>query len=148
MIQTKNHCSRARGEAMADKTVDILGALLKQAPGVEPTCIRSTDWFDDEQRGTPETDTLWKDFLRQYRSLVREVTATWGPAEFEGNWEAERFPAWHHWVARLAYWQRGNAIAYIECDHPDPETPMLLSLGAKAGAELEDRNAEAGDSYD
>lgn len=39
---------------------------------------------------------------------------------------------------RLAYWQRGAAVAYVECDQQGSETPMVLSIGVKAGKELEE----------
>jgi hypothetical protein len=126
---------------MAESVVAVLERLLQQAPGAEPHYLQETDWFDDEQQNTPETQALWTDFLRQYHEIVQEITLAWGEPQFEGNWEDAGFPSWHHWVAHLAYWQRGEAMAYVECDQQDSETPMTLSIGAKAAEELEEDNA-------
>lgn len=118
--------------------MEVLERLLQEAPGVEPYDLRITDWFDDEQRYTPQTQELWAGFLQQYQEVVREITSVWGTPQFEGTWSDSGFPSWHHWVVRLAYWQRGDAIAYVECDQQDSETPMILSVGVKAGEELEE----------
>ena len=121
---------------MTEIVVAVLERLLQQAPGAEPHDIRVTGWFDDEQRYTPEAEELWADFLHQYQKVVQEITTVWGIPQFEGTWEDAGFPSWHHRVVRLAYWQRGDAIAYVECDQEDSETPMVLSVGTKAGEEL------------
>lgn len=121
---------------MAVTVLAILERLSQQAPGAEPHYIRATDWFDDEQIHTTETEELWADFLRQYYEVVQEIAAVWGAPHFEGTWDDAEFPSWHHWVMRLAYWWREDSIAYVECDHQDFETPMLLSIGVKTGVEL------------
>jgi hypothetical protein len=122
---------------MVESVITIFERLLQEAPGAEPYYVRETDWFDDETRNTPETKALWDDFVGQYVQVVQDVVSAWGEPEFQGSWEDAAFPDWHPWVLRLTYWQRGEAIAYVECDHQDPECPMALVIGVKAGEELE-----------
>lgn len=126
------------GSYESETVVEILEQLLKQAPGAEPHDIRVTEWIDDEQRHTAETEELWADFIRQYQEVVQEIAKVWGTLQFEGTGNDAEFPSWHHWVARLAYWRRENAIAYVECDQQDSETPMILVVGAKAAEELDE----------
>jgi hypothetical protein len=118
--------------------LEIFQDLLREAPGCEPHDIRVTGWFDDETQNTPESLALWNDFVCEYQELVEEVSRTWGQPEFNGHWEEPEFPSWHHWVAHLAYWRRGEAMAYVECDQQGSEAPMGLCIGVKAGEELEE----------
>ena len=123
---------------MTKAVVEVLERLLQEAPGAEPYDLCVTDWFDDEQRNTTETQELWANFLNQYQEIVQVISMVWGEPRFDGSYEDEEFPSWHHWVAQLAYWQRGDAIAYVECDQQDAETPMVLCVGVKTGRELEE----------
>jgi hypothetical protein len=120
--------------------ITILEQLLQSSPSSEPHYIRVTEWFADDVRNTPETEALWADFICQYQAIIQEITMIWGSPQFEGTWDDPGFPDWHHWVLRLAYWQIGNAIAYVECDQQDSETPMMLSIGTKACEELDEDN--------
>jgi hypothetical protein len=123
---------------MTEAAIEVLERLLQEAPGAEPYDLRVTDWLDDEQRNTTETQELWANFLSQYQETVQAISMAWGEPQFDGSYEDTGFPSWHHWVARLAYWQRGDAIAYVECDQQDSEAPMILSIGVKVGEELEE----------
>ncbi len=110
--------------------ISALEPLLERVPGVEPVYLQV-----HEPSGDRAEEGVWETFESLYSEVVSEIAALWGPPVFDGCWEDPGFPKWHHWVARLAYWKRGESVAFVECDQQDNELPITLCIGAKSSEE-------------
>ena len=109
--------------------ITILERLLKEASAddAEHLLMVSQDFWDvDEQK---QIEQISQQFTSEFEKVCMQVSESWGVPNFKGEWDDAQFPDWCDAI-RLAYWRRGNVIAYVAFRHDDKELPMIVVLGA------------------
>ena len=120
---------------MADSPVTILERLLAQPAYFQNMHrLRESRSFWDDDWTYEEMDALAHQFAADYRALVAEVRAVWGPPDFSGDFDTPGFPGWCL-ASELTYWRKGNRLACVWWEHCDKEDPFALVLHAAADTE-------------
>lgn len=84
-----------------------------------------------------------RSYRQRFEQIVNTVASAWGKpraiiydlptqaADTDNEQCLERDIYWRGGLA-LAYWCRGDSVAYIEIEHQDKELPLFLLLGTRA----------------
>ncbi|MDH3403005.1 MAG: hypothetical protein OEP45_05260 [Acidobacteriota bacterium] len=107
----------------------VLERLLAASPGADAFHLRLVDDFSHRAVGPEETDAIFASFLADFEDAVARVGADWGAPTFRGGVDRDDFPPWSEALV-LAYWQRGDAVAFLSLRHDDEGEPMFLEVGA------------------
>jgi hypothetical protein len=115
--------------------VSHLTELLEAAPGADAFHLRLEDEFASGLLTEAQVDALFAELKADFDRAVEEVAGAWGPPTYEGTVDRDDFPAWSEALV-LAFWQRGDAVAYVALRHDDDHQPMFLEIGALSDDEI------------
>lgn len=122
---------------MAAKPKDILDRIISSAQAESEHALKVSRDFWDEPASDEEYDALDTEFRQEYEAVARQIAQDWGPPDFQGDWETEGFPDWYP-GQEMAYWTRGDHVAYVAFSHQDKELPMTVTIGAVPRSETEE----------
>ena len=114
---------------MTVKETDILNEIVVRAKANDEHTLKRSRDFWDQPADEGEDDALNIEFRQAYMAVAQQIAQDWGPPAFQGGWEAEGFPEWSQGI-EMAYWIRGDYVAYVAFSHEDKELPMTVTLGA------------------
>lgn len=81
--------------------------------------------------GDPEEE--WAKLEAQFDEVLKEIIEAWGKPEYGGSGTAGlRWVGVCPEIKRLAYWRRGDHIAYLKLELCDDTRIRMLSLGERA----------------
>ena len=120
---------------MNEELTSILERLLEDSPGADAYHLRLVDEFVERDVSAEETDELFASFLADFEDAVGGVQREWGDPSYRGTVDRDDFPAWSEALV-LAYWRRGEALAFISLRHDDDHQPMFLEVGALTDDEV------------
>jgi hypothetical protein len=120
---------------MEPDLVTHLGSLVEAAPGADAFHLRLVDEFADGGLTAEEVDAVFAELAADFADCVRQVSAAWGAPTYQGSVDGDDFPVWSE-ALLLAYWHRGEALAYLSLRHDDEHQPMFLEIGALTDDEV------------
>jgi len=105
----------------------------------------SSDFYDDSDHAAYQQAE--KAFRDQFAFAVAELVEYWHTPDYhtdhltEAAWEVHP-PGFDHQIywrggIALAYWCKGDRLAYVEVEHQDKEDPFMLIFGVRLVTDLQ-----------
>lgn len=84
-----------------------------------------------------DTEEEWNALESCFEQAVAEIQQSWGAPQSHGRGASRSWHAVFPEIERIAYWQRGDRIAYIKLELCDNTRIRMLSLGERHVQERE-----------